>query len=118
MTSMAKIKPLCKNIIVVYTHFVRDKVREGRVDYIKTGIDSNLDTYKELFLEILGLALNVKDTEPEINIEVKEETITIIKREMSKRKYKRIAANYRLFIYTTCELIFDKVMEDIKNEVR
>lgn len=118
MTSMDKIKPLCRNIIVVYTYFVRDKVREGRIEYIQTGIDDNLDTYRELFLEILGLALDVKDLEPNVNPEVKEETITVIKREMSSRKYRKVASNYRLLIYTTCELIFNKVMEEINNEVR
>lgn len=118
MTSMVKIKPLCKNIIVVYTHFVRDKVSEGKLEYIKTGIDTNLDKYKELFLEILGLALGVNDIEPNINKEIKEETIMLIKREVSRRKYRQIASNYRLLIYTTCELIFNKVMEEITNEVR
>ncbi len=118
MTSMAKIKPLCRNIIVVYTHHVRDMVKDGKIKYIETGIDDDIYVYKELFLEILGLALGVSDKEPNINKEVKEETIVIIKREMSSRKYRKILANYRLLIYTTCELIFEKVMEEIKHEIR
>ena len=113
-----KLKPLCKSIIVVYTHYVRDKVSEGDLDYIETGVDSNLETYKELFFEILGLALGVKDVEPKINKKVKEETIIVIKRELSRRKYRGLANNYRLLIYTTCELIFNKVMEEIKNDYK
>ena len=116
MITVEKLKPLCKAIIIKYTAHVRGAVGVGRIEYIGTGIDESLEVYKELFLEILGLALGVKDDESNINKEVKEETIKVIRKEISKRRYRKLLTNYRLMIYTTCEIIFEKVMEEIKGE--
>lgn len=109
----SKIKSLCQVIIEDFTYYVRDAVKANRTEYLQTGIDNNLIVYREFFLNILGLSLGLEDNEPNVDKEVKEELITLIKRDLSYRRYIKISQTNRAMIYRTCEVIFDKVVEGI-----
>lgn len=110
---MSKVKLLSQLIIEDYTYYVRDEVRKGRIEYKETGIDDDLFVYRELFLEILSLSLGLEDKEPDVNKVVKEELISLIKRDLSYRRFNKIALTNRTMIYKTCAIIFDKVVEGI-----
>lgn len=109
----SKIKLLSQSIIEDYTFYVRDEIHKGRLEYKETGIDEDLMVYKELFLEILSLALGLEDMEPEVNKVVKSELISLIKRDLSYRRFQRMVRTNRAMIYRTCEVIFNKVVEGI-----
>ena len=109
----SKIKSLCQVIIEDFTYYVRDAVKANRTEYLQTGIDNNLIVYREFFLNILGLSLGLEDNEPNVDKEVKEELITLIKRDLSYRRYIKISQTNRAMIYRTCEVIFNKVVEGI-----
>ena len=109
----SKVKQLSQCIIEDFTYYVRDEVKKGRVEYLNTGIDNNLMVYREFFLDILSIALGLEDTNPTVHEVVKEELITLIKRDLSYRRYIKIASVNRAMIYRTCEIIFDKVVEGI-----
>lgn len=109
----SKVKQLSQCIIEDFTYYVRDEVKKGRTEYLNTGIDNNLMVYREFFLEILSIALGLEDTNPTVHEVVKEELITLIKRDLSYRRYIKIASVNRAMIYRTCEIIFDKVVEGI-----
>ena len=109
----SKIKSLCQVIIEDFTYYVRDAVKANRTEYLQTGIDNNLMVYREFFLNILGLSLGLEDNEPNVDKEVKEELITLIKRDLSYRRYIKISQTNRAMIYRTCEVIFNKVVEGI-----
>ena len=64
-------------------------------------------------MNILGLSLGLEDNEPNVDKEVKEELITLIKRDLSYRRYIKISQTNRAMIYRTCEVIFNKVVEGI-----
>ena len=109
----SKVKQLSQCIIEDFTYYVRDEVKKGRVEYLNTVIDNNLIVYREFFLDILSIALGLEDTNPTVHEVVKEELITLIKRDLSYRRYIKIASVNRAMIYRTCEIIFDKVVEGI-----
>lgn len=109
----SKIKQLSQCIIEDFTYFVRDEVRKGRSEYLATGIDNDLMVYREFFLNILGLALGIEDTEPEVDSVVKSELISLIKRDLSYRRYAKISQTNRVMIYKTCGVIFDTVVDGI-----
>lgn len=109
----SKIKLLSQSIIEDYTFYVRDEIHKGRLEYKETGIDDDLMVYKELFLEILSLALGLEDMEPDVNKVVKSELISLIKRDLSYRRFQRMVRTNRAMIYRTCEVIFNKVVEGI-----
>lgn len=109
-----KIKALCKGIIVEYAHYMRDAVKQGRKEYIETGIDGNIQVYKALFLDILGVTLGITHKELEVDKVVKEEVTELLKNELSIKKYQKISGGYNVLIYSTCELIFDKVIQEIE----
>ena len=109
----SKVKQLSQCIIEDFTYYVRDEVKKGRVEYLNTGIDNDLMVYREFFLDILSIALGLEDTNPTVHEIVKEELITLIKRDLSYRRYIKIASVNRAMIYRTCEIIFDKVVEGI-----
>ena len=69
--------------------------------------------YREFFLNILGLALGIEDTEPEVDSVVKSELISLIKRDLSYRRYAKISQTNRVMIYKTCGVIFDTVVDGI-----
>lgn len=117
MFNQSKLKQLCQCIIEDYTYHVRDEVHLGRIEYKETGIDDNLVSYRELFLELLSLALGLEDREPEINSVVKKETVSLIRRDLNYRKYRRIIKGNRALIYRTCAVIFDSVIEGIGGEL-
>ena len=48
-----------------------------------------------------------------VNKVVKEELISLIKRDLSYRRFNKIALTNRTMIYKTCAIIFDKVVEGI-----
>lgn len=104
---------LSQSIIEDYTFYVRDEIHKGRLEYKETGIDEDLMVYKELFLEILSLALGLEDMEPEVNKVVKSELISLIKRDLSYRRFQRMVRTNRAMIYRTCEVLFNKVVEGI-----
>ena len=109
----SKIKSLCQEIIEDFTYYVRDEVKANRTEYLQTGIDNDLMVYREFFLNILGLSLGLEDKEPNVDKEVKEELITLIKRDLSYRRYIKVSQTNRAMIYRTCEIIFNKVVEGI-----
>jgi len=109
----SKIKSLSQCIIEDYTIFVRDEVRKGRAEYLDTGINDDLMVYREFFLNILGLALGIEDREPKVDTVVKSELISLIKRDLSYRRYVKVSQTNRVMIYRTCEIIFNKVVEGI-----
>lgn len=109
----SKIKLLSQSIIEDYTFYVRDEIHKGRLEYKETGIDDDLMVYKELFLEILSLALGLEDMEPDVNKVVKSELMSLIKRDLSYRRFQRMVRTNRAMIYRTCEVIFNKVVEGI-----
>ena len=109
----SKIKSLSQCIIEDFTYFVRDEVHKGRTEYLSTGINDDLMVYREFFMNILGIALGLEDSEPEEDTVVKLELISLIRRDLSYRRYKKLSESNRTLIYKTCELIFDKVVEGI-----
>lgn len=117
MLNQSKLKQLCQCIIEDYTYHVRDKVHLGRIEYRETGIDADLGIYRELFLELLSLALGLEDREPEINSIVKKETVSLIRRDLNYRKYRRLIKGNRALIYRTCSVIFDSVIAGIGGEL-
>lgn len=109
----SKIKSLAKEIIEDFTYFVRDEVHKGRTEYLETGINDSLDRYEEFFLDILSIALGLEDRNPEIDKVAKSELVSLIKRDLSYRRYIKLAKGNRVLIYKTCEVVFDKVVEGI-----
>ena len=109
----SKIKGLSKEIIEDFTYFVRDEVHKGRTEYLDTGINDSLDRYEEFFLDILAIALGLEDREPEIDKVAKSELVSFVKRDLSYRRYIKVAKGNRVLISKTCEIIFDKVVEGI-----
>lgn len=109
----SKIKSLCKEVIEDFTYFVRDEVHNGRTEYLDTGINDSLERYEEFFLDILAIALGLEDREPEIDKVAKSELVSLVKRDLSYRRYIKVAKGNRVLIYKTCEVIFDKVVEGI-----
>lgn len=109
----SKIKSLSQCIIEDFTYFVRDEVRKGRTEYLDTGINDDLMVYREFFMNILGISLGIEDSEPDVDTVVKKELISLVRRDLSYRRYKKLSESNRTLIYKTCELIFDKVVEGI-----
>ena len=101
---MSKVKLLSQLIIEDYTYYVRDEVRKGRIEYKETGIDDDLFVYRELFLEILSLSLGLEDKEPDVNKVVKEELISLIKRDLSYSRFNKIALTNRIMIYKSYQI--------------
>jgi hypothetical protein len=109
----SKIKSLSQCIIEDFTYFVRDEVHKGRTEYLDTGINDDLMVYREFFMNILGISLGIEDSEPDVDTVVKKELISLVRRDLSYRRYKKLSESNRTLIYKTCELIFDKVVEGI-----
>lgn len=109
----SKIKSLSQCIIEDFTYFVRDEVRKGRTEYLDTGINDDLMVYREFFMNILGISLGIEDSEPDVDTVVKKELVSLVRRDLSYRRYKKLSESNRTLIYKTCELIFDKVVEGI-----
>ena len=109
----SKIKNLSREIIEDFTYFVRDEVHKGRAEYLNTGINDSLERYEEFFLDILAISLGLEDRNPEIDKVAKSELVSLIKRDLSYRRYIKVAKGNRVLIYKTCEVIFDTVVEGI-----
>ncbi len=109
----SKIKSLSQCIIEDFTYFVRDEVHKGRTEYLDTGINDDLMVYREFFMNILGISLGIEDSEPDVDTVVKKELVSLVRRDLSYRRYKKLSESNRTLIYKTCELIFDKVVEGI-----
>ena len=109
----SKIKSLSQCIIEDFTYFVRDEVHKGRTEYLDTGINDDLMVYREFFMNILGISLGIEDSEPDVDTVVKKELVSLVRRDLSYRRYKKLSESNRTLIYKTCELIFDIVVEGI-----
>lgn len=110
---ITSIKEMCRDIIKIYTFHVRDKVKEGRTEYIKTGIDEDIDKYKEVFLTVLAYTLGVEENHTLISKKLLKESKTILETVISNKLYTGILTNHRLMVYTTCEVMFEKVIKEL-----
>ena len=107
---IATITGMCREIIRAYTFHVRDRVKEGKKEYIDTGIDEDIHKYKEVFLEILAYSLGVKERKPN---RVMKECKVVITEVLSNKEYVSILTKYKFMVYTTCEVMFEIVMEEL-----
>lgn len=109
-----RLKKLCKVLIIDYTDYVREAVKSGKVGYKETGIDDDLEVYREYFLMVLGLSLGLSDSEPLKDRKVKEDLIQLLKRDLSYRCFYKLSQTHRTKIYGMCSLIFNSVVSGIK----
>lgn len=107
------IKEMCRDIIKMYTFHVRDKVKEGIDYYIETGIDDDIDKYKEVFLTVLSYTLGVDESDTLISNKLLEESKKVLNTVILNKSYTGILTKHRLMIYTTCEVMFEMVMKEL-----
>lgn len=108
-----KIRDLCKEVIVSYVHKVKDEVRKGNIDYLELGIDTSIQKYKSVFLEVLKEELCVEEGYNVPN-GIKEDLKKVIRVEVNKFKY-RTLRGYKSVICVTCEYIFEKVVKELES---
>lgn len=109
----SRIKELSKIIITDFTVYVREAVRRGRLEYTRTGIDEDLMAYRNFFLKLLGLSLGLEEDSSEIDEVVKNELVSLIRRDLSYRRFYKMVQTNHTRIYAACEVVFDSVVQGI-----
>lgn len=109
----SRIKELSKIIITDFTVYVREAVRSGRLEYTRTGIDEDLMAYRNFFLKLLGLSLGLEEDSSEIDEVVKNELVSLIRRDLSYRRFYKMVQTNHTRIYAACEVVFDSVVQGI-----
>ena len=111
--SGSRVKELSKIIITDFTVYVRDAIKSGRMEYKLTGIDEDLLVYRNFFLKLLALSLGLEEDSSEIDERVKTELISLIRRDLSYRRFYKMVQTNHTRIYAACEVAFDSVVKGI-----
>ena len=112
-------KEIGKAVIKTYTYYVRDKVKEGREDIIRTGIDEDIYKYKDLFLATLRYTLAIEANDKQKALQkknkkfIKESKLVILDVLKGVTKGSSILTKDPNLLYTTCEVMFEEVVKEL-----
>lgn len=60
MQTSENIRAMARNLVVTYTHHVRDEVAKGNRAYIECGLDGDIVLYNDLFKVVMAKLLGVR----------------------------------------------------------
>lgn len=115
MRASNKVRKVSRDIIKHYVFYIRGKIRDLDVDYVRSGIDKNFDIYESLFGAVLRqyLGVEAKPEDKMFSYTIINECIDVIAGLVDRKKYSSIVEKYSNELYNTCLLIFSKVEEGL-----
>lgn len=111
-----KIRNVVKDVVGVYVHHMKDKVAENDADYIKLGVDANLESYEDVFNKIMGVWLmGRKNKLPQ---RIVDETIEAMERCVEDKKHSYFVSRFPNVMYRTSKAVLKETKEGVLSNVK
>jgi hypothetical protein len=109
------IKTLAADITLTLEGYLKDVVKDGRADFIKLGIDNDIEVYELFFKTILSKLLKVdNDVNFLIPPNIVKEVLSVLKSLINRKGYYIfLNGEYNKVVYDSCVYLFLKVKQDI-----
>lgn len=115
MFKSINIRKIARDIVMVYAHHIKDRVKMKDMDYIKLGVDDDFEEYSALFKavisRVLGVPVKVDMLYPNIVI---VECLNVIEEVVKEKGYEKLLEDKIIAqcVYDVCLYILKKVKEE------
>ncbi len=112
-----KIRQVVKDVVGVYVHHVKDKVKANDADYIRLGVDRELEDYKKVFDTIMSVWL-LKRKKHKLNKRVVDETIGVLNKYVEDNNYTYFIDSFPKVILKTSKVVLEEIKKGVAENDR
>lgn len=116
MYSDEAIKRMSKELVLSYVYHVRDRVKEGNLEYINSGLDEDVNVYAKIFKTVLRRVLiGSKRGLRGVSPVVLEECSAELEKTIKVMGYTKAVGNMftSQCIYDVCAVVLGKVKDEV-----
>lgn len=106
-----KIRSAVKDVVGVYVHHIRDKIAENDIDYIKMGIDADIDTYEDVFNRVMSVWL--LDRKHKLPQRIVDETIEVMEKCVEDKNHIYFIKKFPNVVYKTSKVVLKETKEGV-----
>lgn len=115
MFKSINIRKIARDIVMVYAHHIKDRVKMKDMDYIKLGVDDDFEEYSALFKAVISRVLDVPVKVDMLypNIVIVE-CLNVIEEVVKEKGYEKLLEDKIIAqcVYDVCLYILKKVKEE------
>lgn len=109
-----KIRNAVKDIVGAYVHHIRDAVKNNDADYIKIGLDADIEIYEDVFNKIMSVWL--KGRKHKLPQRVVDETIKAMEKCVEENNHSYFVMRFPDVIFRTSKAVLNETKEGVLKE--